>query len=77
MLCAIAWDEFESDYDNAALTLTQASDQLQLLLGIEKPTDTFDIVGTLDPPTLTAPLSQIEQQALQSRPDYLAAFVSV
>jgi cobalt-zinc-cadmium efflux system outer membrane protein len=65
--------EFESDYDNARLDLTQASDQLQLLLGIEKPTDAFDITGTLDPPTITAPLTQIEQQALQSRPDYLAA----
>ncbi|HLH34126.1 MAG TPA: TolC family protein [Alloacidobacterium sp.] len=65
--------EFESDYDNARLDLTQASDQLQLLLGIEKPTDAFDITGTLDPPTITAPLTQIEQQSLQSRPDYLAA----
>jgi cobalt-zinc-cadmium efflux system outer membrane protein len=65
--------EFESDYDNARLDLTQASDQLQLLLGIEKPSDAFDITGTLDPPTITAPLTQIEQQSLQSRPDYLAA----
>lgn len=69
--------EFESDFDNAKLNLTQASDQLQLLLGIEKPTDTFDIIGTLDPPTITAPLAQIEQEALQSRPDYLAAQQSV
>ena len=69
--------EFESDYDNAKLNLLQASDQLQLLLGIEKPADTFDITGTLDPPSITAPLAQIEQQALQSRPDYLAAQQSV
>lgn len=69
--------EFESDYDNAKLNLIQASDQLQLLLGIERPTDTFDITGTLDPPTVTAPLTQIEQEALQSRPDYLAAQQSV
>ncbi|HYK38335.1 TolC family protein [Alloacidobacterium sp.] len=69
--------EFESDYDNAKLNLTQSSDQLQLLLGIEKPTDTFDITGTLNPPTITTPLTQIEQEALQSRPDYLAAQQSV
>lgn len=69
--------EFESDYDNAKLNLTQSSDQLQLLLGIEKPTDTFDITGTLDPPVVTVPLAQIEQEALQSRPDYLAAQQSV
>jgi len=69
--------EFESDSDNAKLNLVQASDQLQLLLGIDKPSDNFDITGTLDPPTITAPLAQIEQQALQSRPDYLAAEQSV
>lgn len=69
--------EFESDYDNAKLNLTQSSDQLQLLLGIEKSSDTFDITGTLDPPTITASLAQIEQEALQSRPDYLAAQQSV
>jgi len=69
--------EFESDYDNARLNLLQSSDQLQLLLGIEKPADLFDITGTLDPPSITAPLPQIEQQALQSRPDYLAAQQSV
>jgi cobalt-zinc-cadmium efflux system outer membrane protein len=69
--------EFESDYDNAKLNVVQSSDQLQLLLGIDKPADTFDITGTLDPPTITAPLTQIEQEALQSRPDYLAAEQSV
>jgi cobalt-zinc-cadmium efflux system outer membrane protein len=69
--------EFESDYDSAKLNLVQSSDQLQLLLGVNKPTDTFDVSGTLDPPTITAPLSQIEQNALQSRPDYLAAEQSI
>jgi cobalt-zinc-cadmium efflux system outer membrane protein len=69
--------EFESDYDNAKLNLVQSSDQLQLLLGINRPTDTFDIAGTLEPPVLTAPLPQIEQEALQARPDYLASEQSV
>ncbi len=69
--------EFESDYDNAKLTLTQASDQLQLLLGIEKPNETFDITGTLAPPSLPETLPQIEQQALAARPDYQAAMQSV
>jgi outer membrane protein, heavy metal efflux system len=69
--------EFESDYDNAKLNLTQASDQLQLLLGIEKPSGTFDITGTLEPPIMTEALPQIEQQALASRPDYQAAVESV
>ena len=69
--------EFESDYDNAKLDLTQASDQLQLLLGLQKPSDTFDITGSLDPPTLTEALPQIEQQALAARPDYQAALQSI
>ena len=69
--------EFESDYDNAKLNLVQSSAQLQLLLGIDKPTDTFDITGTLDAPIVTAPLTQLEQEALQSRPDCLAAEQSV
>ncbi len=69
--------EFESDDDGAKLNLVQASDQLQLLLGIEKPTDTFDITGTLDPPALTQTLPQIEQEALTARPDYQAALQSI
>jgi outer membrane protein, heavy metal efflux system len=69
--------EFESDYDSAKLGLTQGSDQLQLLLGIQKPADTFDITGTLDPPAFTETMTQIEQQALTARPDYQAALQSV
>jgi cobalt-zinc-cadmium efflux system outer membrane protein len=69
--------EFESDYDNAKLNLTQASDQLQLLLGIQKPTDTFDITGPLLPPDLATTLAQLEQDALSARPDYRAAVQSV
>jgi cobalt-zinc-cadmium efflux system outer membrane protein len=69
--------EFESDYDNAKLNLTQASDQLQVLLGIQKPSDTFDITGPLLPPTLAVTLPQLEQEALAARPDYRAAVQSV
>lgn len=69
--------EFESDYDNAKLNLTEASDQLQLLLGIQKPMDAFDITGTLALPDLQATLPQLEKDALTSRPDYLAAVQSV
>jgi outer membrane protein, heavy metal efflux system len=69
--------EFESDYDSAKLNLTQASDQLQVLLGIAKPTDTFDITGTLDSPIFTATMAQVEQEALTARPDYQAALESI
>jgi cobalt-zinc-cadmium efflux system outer membrane protein len=69
--------EFEADNDNAKLNLVQASDQLQLLLGVEKPTTSFDITGTLDPPTLPQTMEQMEQSALAARPDYQAALQSV
>jgi cobalt-zinc-cadmium efflux system outer membrane protein len=69
--------EFESDYDNAQMNLTQTSDQLQVLLGVQKPDTTFDIAGSLAPPDVLLTLPGIEQQALASRPDYLAAVQSV
>lgn len=69
--------EFESDYDSAKLDLTQASDALQLQMGIEKPSAEFAITGSLQPPVLTATLPQLEQEALAARPDYLAARQSV
>jgi cobalt-zinc-cadmium efflux system outer membrane protein len=69
--------EFEADADNANLDLVQASDQLQLLLGFAKPTRTFDIAGTLDPPEINQTMDQIEQAALAARPDYQAAVQSV
>lgn len=65
--------EFESDYDNAKLDLLQASDSLQLVMGIEKPSPGFDITGSIQPPDLTLTLDQLEQKALAARPDYLAA----
>ena len=69
--------EFEADNNAAKLDLIQASDQLQLLLGIATPTKTFDITGTLDPPVLTQTMEQVEQSALAARPDYQAAVQSV
>jgi outer membrane protein, heavy metal efflux system len=65
--------EFESDDDAAQLSLTQASDQLQVLLGTEKTDPAFDITGMLDPPSLFLNLSDLEQRAVSDRPDYLAA----
>jgi cobalt-zinc-cadmium efflux system outer membrane protein len=69
--------EFESDYDNAKLDLVQASDSLQLLMGVEKPAANFDVTGSLQPPDVALTLAQVEQDALAARPDYLAARQSV
>ena len=64
--------QFESDYDNAHMNLVQASEQLQTLLGYDRPHTGFDIAGSLEPPDVTATLADTEQKALQARPDYLA-----
>jgi cobalt-zinc-cadmium efflux system outer membrane protein len=69
--------EFESDYDNAKLDFVQASDSLQLLMGVEKPDAAFDVTGNIQPADVNVTLAQVEQEALAARPDYLAARQSV
>ena len=69
--------QFESDYDNAHTNLVQASEQLQTLIGYDRPHSGFDIAGSLEPPSVTTSLADVEQKALQSRPDYQAAQQSV
>ena len=69
--------QFESDYDNAHTNLIQTADQLQTLLGYDRPRQGFDITGELTPPPVTLTLTDAEQRALQARPDYLAAQQSV
>lgn len=69
--------EFESDYANAKLNLEQASDSLQLLIGVEKPAVNFDITGQLEAPALSVTLAQAEEDGLAHRPDFLAAEQSV
>ncbi len=69
--------QFESDESNAEMNLVQASDQLQTLMGIVKPTRTFDIAGDLVPPVVSSTLTDLEQKALAARPDYQAAQAAV
>lgn len=68
---------FESDYENAKLALTQSSDALQVLLGYDQPRSNFDISGSLTAPDVPETVDQLQQQALNARPDYLAAKQSV
>jgi cobalt-zinc-cadmium efflux system outer membrane protein len=65
--------QFEADYDNAKLNLDQASAQLQLLFGVDRPAQRLDITGTLEPPSLPLTMTDAENKALAARPDYLAA----
>lgn len=69
--------QFETDESNAEQNLAQASDQLQTLLGYERPSLAFDIAGDIVPPPLTATLSDVEQKALAARPDYRAAQAAI
>jgi cobalt-zinc-cadmium efflux system outer membrane protein len=68
---------FESDMDNAQLTLRQGSIVLQMLSGIATPADSFAISGTLDPPPVTTTLDTLRSAALANRPDLKAARAQV
>ena len=65
--------QFESDADTARLNIQQASAQLQQLFGVDRPSSTFDITGTLNPPALSLTMADAEARALAARPDYQAA----
>jgi cobalt-zinc-cadmium efflux system outer membrane protein len=65
--------DYESDEANDIITLRQASAQLQTLIGIESPTDDFDITGDIIPPVVTQTKDLLIQTALTNRPDYAAA----
>jgi outer membrane protein, heavy metal efflux system len=69
--------DYESDEANDIITLRQASDQLQTLIGVESPTEDFDIIGDIIPPNVTQTKDQILQAALTNRPDYAAAHFGV
>ena len=69
--------QFETDVDTARLNLQQASAEEQQLLGVDHPSATFDITGTLDLPSVTLTMADAEALALAARPDYKAALQSV
>jgi cobalt-zinc-cadmium efflux system outer membrane protein len=65
--------QFESDESTAITNAQQASDQLQVLLGYDKPRADFDVIGDIVPPAVTFTMEVLEQKALAARPDYKAA----
>lgn len=69
--------QFESDESNAITNTQQASAQLQVLLGYEKPRNDFDVVGDVIPPVVSGTMVDLEQKALVARPDYHAAHLGV
>jgi cobalt-zinc-cadmium efflux system outer membrane protein len=69
--------QFETDDSNAVVAAQQASDQLQVLLGYDKPRTDFDVTGEVVPPPLSASMDDLEQKALAARPDLKAAQAAV
>jgi len=69
--------QFESDESNAITNAEQASVQLQVLLGYDKPRQDFDVVGDVVPPIVSGTMADMEQKALAARPDYHAAHLGV
>jgi cobalt-zinc-cadmium efflux system outer membrane protein len=69
--------QFESDESNAIVAAEQASDQLQVLLGIDKPSPTFDVTGDPVPPPIALSMDDLEQRGLANRPDLKAAIAGV
>lgn len=69
--------QFESDESNAVTNAQQASIQLQVLLGYDKPRTDFDVIGDIVPPVVASTMDELEQKALAARPDYRAAHLGV
>jgi outer membrane protein, heavy metal efflux system len=69
--------QFESDESAAITNAQQASDQLQVLLGYDKPRADFDVVGDIVPPVVSFTMEALEQKALAARPDYKAAQLGI
>jgi outer membrane protein, heavy metal efflux system len=69
--------QFETDESNAITNAQQASDQLQVLLGYERPSTTFDVLGDVVPPPISLTMDEFEQRGLANRPDLKAAVAAV
>jgi len=69
--------QFESDESNAITNAQQASIQLQVLLGYDRPRTDFDVIGDIVPPVVSFTMDELEQKALVARPDYRAAHLGV
>ena len=69
--------QYESDLATADVTLRTAKIQLLALLDDRTPVEQFDVAGPFDFSSQLAPLEEIRQSALDTRPDLKAALQSV
>lgn len=69
--------QYESDLQTAEVNLRTAKIQLLVLLNERTSTDQFDVAGPFDFTNVLAPLEEIRQAAIESRPDLKAALQAV
>jgi cobalt-zinc-cadmium efflux system outer membrane protein len=69
--------QYESDLQTAEESLETAKIQLLTLLNDRTPVDQFDVTGPFDFSTEIAPLDEVRQAALDTRPDLRAAVQSI
>ena len=65
--------QFQSDVSQAQLAKTQALVGLRQLLGYQSVPEDFDVTGDFDYRPVTLKLEDLQQMALQNRPDFRAA----
>ena len=68
---------YESDLQTAEVNLRTAKIQMLMLLNDQTPVDQFDVTGPFEFSTQVAPLDEVRQAALDTRPDLKAALQSV
>ena len=68
---------YESDVQTATVNLKTAKIQLLMLMNDRTPIDQFDVTGSFDFAEALAPLSDLRQTALDTRPDLKAAVQSI
>jgi outer membrane protein, heavy metal efflux system len=69
--------QFESDFQNALVSLRTAKISLLMLLNDRTPIDKFDVTGTFDFNEELKPLEEFRKLALDARPDLKAAVQNV
>ena len=69
--------QYESDLQIAEESLETAKIQLLMLLNDRTPVEQFDVTGSFDFSRQIAPLDEVRQEALDSRPDLRAALQSI
>jgi cobalt-zinc-cadmium efflux system outer membrane protein len=69
--------QFESDFETAIVNLRTAKTQLLLLLNERTPIEQFDVSGPFDFVEELQPLERLRKEALEARPDLVAAVKNV